>query len=616
MMDLAALLTTLKANYGAKVGQAIAGQLGRGQGGRFAKVGSGAGAAPAAGGGGKRAAVLKKTGVPEKEAAELDKFLAGGEVDGDMMFLLFERGLVDMNADGEFTANAAGKKFARAVKRGNGRDAADALSAGADRAKKQDAKKAPKATKPAKSGGGKGGAADKPKAERNPAKDAETAQRVGDRLDVLEAQVKSSQMNEATRVSAMNRLDKAERDLKDLAIDDGEKAAMQERIGKTRAALEKRIAAGDAPIPIRKEFSEFTVIKQGSEYRWVVVSSNAFKDREGEIVSEKALAADVDRMDADGQYGPLRWWHVGDVAFNEPGNWQTAQAGEGMDIGTCDFAALHDRMLIESGTFKAARFGDVDLSAEQIAQAVAANAANLQVSRGFAKPMDEPVDGVYWHIKGVERSLLPKGTAANAFTSVSVQEVKDMATLKEKWGGFVKLFNGDANAAKEFAAEVTNKSAELEAGGVAFKEGDAPAATVEAKAEGDMPAAEAETEDIPETVGDMTIDEVAAAIVASPAFIDSIAGMMSKGLEPIADTVAKALAAQTETATKEADDVKALKETAAALELRLKSLEGDAPAGTPGFVASTDSSTVSKEVKLPTKEEPDRLYQFFVGGKS
>ena len=65
-MSWADVLTALKAgrNYGAKVGGVIAGNLGRGQGGRFAKVGSGASPAPAKG---KRADVLKAAGVSESD---------------------------------------------------------------------------------------------------------------------------------------------------------------------------------------------------------------------------------------------------------------------------------------------------------------------------------------------------------------------------------------------------------------------------------------------------------------------------------------------------------------------------------------------------------------------
>lgn len=629
-MSWADILTALKAgrNYGAKVGGVIAGNLGRGQGGRFAKVGSGASPAPA--GKGKRGDVLKAAGVSESEAKALEDFLAGKPVDEDALAGLFDKGLIDFTSDEKPVANAQGRALAGALKKGDVRKATDAVARGGDRAKKRDAKKAPKAAKPKAGGGGKGKAPKPPKEkpQRDPAKDAEKATRIGDQLDVLDAQVRGSQMNEATRVAAQNRLDKAERDLQELSISSGEKQAAQARIDKIRAALDVRIAAGDKPIPANNEPGEgkpsttrrttkeagLTVMKEASgRYRWVIVSSNAFEDKEREIVSEKALAEDADRMDSSGEYGPLRWWHVGDVVFEQPGDWLTAKAGPGIDIGVCDFVALHDKMLIESGTF----------ADETVAQAVAKAAPNLQVSRGFTHPLGEPVDGVFTAIKGVERSLLPAGTAANAFTSVSVQENKNMATLKEKWDAFKALFDGNEDEATKFAAGVSSKSKELQAAGVAFKE-DAPAAVAEAateaKAEGDMPAGEAEAEtegeDMAETVGDMTVDELAAALVASPAFLDALTGVIGKGLEPVAAAVEKAMSAQTEATTKEAGEITALKALAAKLDSRVKTLEGDAPTGAKGFVASQSKETVTeKQIDLNRGvSDAERLTSFFVSG--
>ena len=42
--------------------------------------------------------------------------------------------------------------------------------------------------------------------------------------------------------------------------------------------------------------------------RWVTVSSTAFRDRDNEIVSTKALDEDVTLSDQTKEYGPLRWW--------------------------------------------------------------------------------------------------------------------------------------------------------------------------------------------------------------------------------------------------------------------------------------------------------------------
>lgn len=142
---------------------------------------------------------------------------------------------------------------------------------------------------------------------------------------------------------------------------------------------------------------EITVFKEAKsgKYRWILFSSNAFQDRDGEIVSTKALADDVDRADLEGSYGPLRWWHV-----------------PGAELGDCDFNMLYGRTLIESGTFRDDRY----------AERVKELSSMLQVSIGFKHPADEPDgDGVYHHIRRFERSLLPKGIASNSLTGVIVK---------------------------------------------------------------------------------------------------------------------------------------------------------------------------------------------------
>ncbi len=93
--------------------------------------------------------------------------------------------------------------------------------------------------------------------------------------------------------------------------------------------------------------------EKSGDYRWIMFSSNAFQDRDGEIVSLKALTDDVARADEDGQYGPLRWWHIG-----EPDT-ATKSAGPGLDIGDCDFNTMHGKILIESGTFRDQEVGEI-----------------------------------------------------------------------------------------------------------------------------------------------------------------------------------------------------------------------------------------------------------------
>lgn len=185
---------------------------------------------------------------------------------------------------------------------------------------------------------------------------------------------------------------------------------------------------------------ELFVFKQADgRYRWAAVSSNAYRDRDREIVSQKALENDVTRADIDGDYGPLRFWHI-----------------PGSDIGDCDFNAMHGRFLIESGTFKD----------DAIGAAVAARAKDYQLSIGFRHPHDEPdSDGVFHFIRRFERSLVPAGRAANPFTSLLVKEPNmNDAKVKE----FEDLLGPDR--VKQILGQTDTAEKQADNMGVAFKE--------------------------------------------------------------------------------------------------------------------------------------------------
>jgi 2'-5' RNA ligase len=160
--------------------------------------------------------------------------------------------------------------------------------------------------------------------------------------------------------------------------------------------------------PLGVSQKSFTVFKDASgAQRWIARTTTAFEDRDGEVISTKALEASAA---SDAARGPLRWWHSGRPdPLNPDAPW-----GAGVDLGWCDFAALHGRTLIESGTFKSAA----------IARAVAAHADKLELSPGFFHAAAEPdAAGVFHHIRIFERSLVPTwaGRASNYYTGLKVQ---------------------------------------------------------------------------------------------------------------------------------------------------------------------------------------------------
>jgi hypothetical protein len=189
-------------------------------------------------------------------------------------------------------------------------------------------------------------------------------------------------------------------------------------------------------------------------YRWLLLSSNAYRDRDGEIVSTKALAQDVARADADKDYGPLRWWHV-----------------PGLDIGDCDFNALSGRVLVESGTFRS----------EALGEAVFKSQDSLQASIGFRHPTNEPDhERVYHNIRRFERSLTPTGRASNPFTRLIVKQGGTMED--EKMQAFKTLFGqAGEDALKEVLGRIQATEKAADAAGTAFKEAseEAPAVSAE-----------------------------------------------------------------------------------------------------------------------------------------
>lgn len=247
------------------------------------------------------------------------------------------------------------------------------------------------------------------------------------------------------------------------------KDAVQKRAQKMLANANKSyIAENAAPDPFVAVQSSFTVFKDDTDaYRWLARTTTAYRDRDGEIITTKALEDDAQRMTATKQYGPLRYWHIGKPDPFHP----TAPWGKGVDIGDCDYSTVIGRTSIESGTFKSHAIG----------AAFARSAGDYELSPGFFHPLDEPnEDGEYDAIHRFERSVVPikYGRASNLFTGMTVKEhAMDQKTYDMR----VKTFLEDMNAKGVDPAvtatalqgmEQADKSAQQQ--GIAYKSDDAP----------------------------------------------------------------------------------------------------------------------------------------------
>lgn len=351
----------------------------------------------------------------------------------------------------------------------------------------------------------------------------------------------------------------------------------------------------------------FLVFKQDDgSYRWIAISSNAYRDREKEIVAYKALNEDCDYADATGEYGPLRWWHLGDLHT-------------GVDIGDCDFNCMVGRMLVESGSFKT----------KEIGETIQATAPDYEMSIAFLPTTEADADGTYWKVRRVERSLIPKdkGLAANPFTALAVtKESSDMADVQEKWKDFVaKLFKGDETKAKAFVQTVETKDQQIAASGVKFKEGtkvkegtnpkgaekiedvgeNTAGAEVE-KAHDEVPEANEESpegEAAEETmnVSDMTVAELEQMFKELADYIiescnSHTGSMVAESMKGYHENMGRLMESAMAPRTKELKDQAA---TVAKLDARVKALEGEQPvAGKNRFRASTATETVTQDPKL------------------
>lgn len=201
------------------------------------------------------------------------------------------------------------------------------------------------------------------------------------------------------------------------------------------------------PLPSEKSYESFTVYKDASGAdRWLSVSSTAYRDRDQEIVSTKALSGAVALADASGYRGPLRFWHV-----------------PGVELGDCDYQATAQdgRFLIESGTFRS----------PAIATAVKSHAGDYQMSIGFTHPPTEPdVNGVFTNIAIFERSLVPRGRASNPLTQFALVKKETRMLTAEKQAQLTKLLDGNAELLSGLLGQVAATDKAMQDGGVAYKE--------------------------------------------------------------------------------------------------------------------------------------------------
>ena len=201
----------------------------------------------------------------------------------------------------------------------------------------------------------------------------------------------------------------------------------------------------DAIIPPKQD-GVFTVQKDlKGNWRWIATYTNNFMDREGEIISDKALDGYLSRLDMGLVPMPDLW------AAHMP----EAKHGQ------ADMVFAVGKFLIATGTCD-----DTSLAQKSI-EYYRKNAAKVQLSHGFTYPTRALKGGVYEEINTFEITTLPPPlVASNPYTDMEVMSMKQITPDTE--AALAQLFGKEET--EKLIASRTEQSKSLEEAGVAYKD--------------------------------------------------------------------------------------------------------------------------------------------------
>ena len=579
------------ANYGAKVGQAIRGNLGRGTGGRFARSGSGTGGGAAQPTTVTTADLTAAAGMSAGELEAWRNLASGKPLSESQVASLEAAGLAQRNSDGQLVRTASARSFMNALKKGDVQAMKEALSNGREKAAKKAAKgaKAPKAAKPS--------AAER-QAQRQQAQNdalAQALEAIGNDDADLQAEFVSfargeGELSEGVGASLLKQgLVEANEDGSYRLTKEGHSFVVAAFRGDKRGASDAAARASDiAAKKAAKAERNFETKEAGwKSWRWVIRSGSNFKDVRGEHISTKSLETAAGMGE-----GPLLWWH----------EYDDEEDGQGLPVtlGWADFGAMHNGCVIESGSFVC----------KEAAEFVDANADRLAASLGFWNAKEDYDRGVYrGPIAIAERSLMETGLQANGLADlvIVIKGAEDMKAHKKsalvRMAGAANVEAILANTDERVKAAQHIGLTQMEAGaeGAMQTTGEAPVAdapvadatpiTSSSEASGEpvveTPAAEA-TAAVATTDGQQGATDVKDAVEQTAFLLGDMTP--AEFTQMLGATFAQALAAvvpqlaSAQLTTKAADDIVALTKKVDELTKRLEDdtpREGFRPAGDP-----------------------------------
>lgn len=237
--------------------------------------------------------------------------------------------------------------------------------------------------------------------------------------------------------------------LEDLLSDDDDEVVVESRQRKDMLASFTNWLLG------RRETSVAALKTIGD--RWYAIYTNAYRDKEEEGFSRKALDAYLTRVEnGERDYPELWFWHLP------------------IRSGKADFLARHNNMMLAAGTYYETPTGRAMKGYYRTTK------ERFTVSHGFYFPSGTKRNGVFHYVDTFEISPIPAATGAeaNQYTSFIGAEQPMITPDKRQW--LEKQF-GKETAAK-LLAEAEQQDAKAAASGTpAYKAIEVPVADTEAR---------------------------------------------------------------------------------------------------------------------------------------
>ncbi len=224
--------------------------------------------------------------------------------------------------------------------------------------------------------------------------------------------------------------------------------AHRRQFGIGQAEIEEILGVGFKELGLPDDISEGSFVSYkdaDGQWRWMIINTNKFEDREGEIFSVKSHKEYIAYVEKTGDWPEVWLWHT-----------------PGTRLGVASLVDYVDGFVVHSGTY--------DEGMEDVAEKLSKMQHKLGVSHGYEYLLGDEEDKVYEHYRTFELTICPASRAANIWGTEFATFMKEvtMGFSQEKREFFVEALGEDRVVALETRLPALEK--ELEGAGVNFKE--------------------------------------------------------------------------------------------------------------------------------------------------